>query len=248
MVARTPPDRGSPTPWDRSTLSLRHALPFAANTMLGIAYNRLDVVLVAILTTTNELAAYAPASRLQDALYILPTALSAVALPYLSRLLGPSSGLRASRKFVTNLWKAGLGVAIPVAAILVWSMPQVIETVLGPAYLSAVTPARILTLSIVVASVGAPVLALLIAAGRGADTTKAFAAAFAVSVSLHLALDWWLGALGAAIASLTRDVANLAVATWLARDLLRGPPVRPLDRAPSDRLDPVATSGDVRAL
>ena len=48
-----------------------------------------------------------------------------------------------------------------------------------------------------------------------------FAAAFAVSVLLHLTLDWWLGAVGAAIASLSRDAANGLVAAVYARRALR---------------------------
>ena len=218
--------------WDPGSISVRNALPFAANTVLAIVYNRLDVILVAFLTTSSQLAAYAPASRFQDALYLLPASLSAVCLPHLARLMRPHSGLGEARAFVSRVWMIGLLLAVPAAIALILAMPNIIETLLGVAYLPSVMPSRILTLSIVVATIGAPVLALLVAAGRGAATTKAFAAAFGVSLTLHFALDWWLGATGAAIASLARDAANLAVAAWLARDLL---PRRPLAGRTSER-------------
>jgi O-antigen/teichoic acid export membrane protein len=207
--------------WDPRDIRLRRSLPFAANSILSVAYNRLDLVVVATLTTTAQFAAYTPASRLQDALYLIPTVLSATALPYLSRTFAEPRGIEASRVVVRQLWWTGLVLTVPAAGVLVVGMPALIRVLLGPEYDASVSAARILSLSMVVAVVGGPVLALLIAAGRGPATTRAFVAAFGTSMALHLSLDWWLGSVGAAIASLSRDVVNLAVAAYLARDLLR---------------------------
>jgi O-antigen/teichoic acid export membrane protein len=207
--------------WDPHEVRLRRSLPFAANTVLSVAYNRLDVVVVATLTTSAQLAAYTPASRLQDALYLLPTALAAIALPYLSRAFGGAGGVDAARGVVQRLWRVGLVLAIPAAGVFIVGMPVVIRLLLGPAYEPSVLAARILSLSVIIAVIGGPILALLIAAGRGPATTKAFIAAFGASLGIHLGLDWWLGATGAAIASVSRDVVNVAVAAYLARDLLR---------------------------
>ena len=153
--------------WNPGEVSLRRSLPFAANTVLAVAYNRLDIVIVATLTTTAQLAAYSPASRLQDALYLLPTALAAIALPYLSRTMAGTGGKEASRVVVYRLWRIGLLISIPAASLLILAMPAVISMLLGPAYAASVPAARILSLSMVVAVVGGPILALLIAAGRG---------------------------------------------------------------------------------
>ena len=207
--------------WDPHDVRLRRSLPFAANSVLSVAYNRLDIVVVATLTTTAQLAAYTPASRLQDALYLLPTALAAIALPYLSRAFAGPGAIQAARGVVHRLWRTGLLLAIPLAGLVIAGMPVVIGVLLGPEYEPSVLAARILSLSVVIAVVGGPILALLIAAGRGPATTKAFAAAFVASLAIHLALDWWLGATGAAIASVSRDFVNVAVAAYLARDLLR---------------------------
>ena len=53
-------------------ISFRRSLPFAANAAMAQFYNRLDIILVATLTSATQVAEYAPASRLQDALYLLP--------------------------------------------------------------------------------------------------------------------------------------------------------------------------------
>ena len=97
--------------WDPHTIGLRAAFPFAANTVLSIAYNRLDIILVAVLTTAAQLAAYAPASRLQDAVYLLPTALAVVALPQTSRMVAKDEWL-ASAALVRLLWRYALAPAI----------------------------------------------------------------------------------------------------------------------------------------
>jgi lipopolysaccharide exporter len=214
-------------PWDPREVSLRRSFPYAANSVLAVAYNRLDIVLVATLTTTAQLAAYSPASRLQDALYLIPTALASIALPYLSRTLAGPGGVEASRALVRQLWKIGLLLTVPAAAILILWMPAVIGMLLGSDYEGSVPAARILSLSMIAAVVGGPILGLLIAAGRGGATTKAFAAAFGASVVLNLTLDWWLGSIGAAIASVGRDVMNLMVAAYYARDLLGAVRPRP---------------------
>ena len=71
--------------WNPSRITLRRALPYASNSVLNIAYNRLDVVIVAALTSVGQFGAYAPASRIQDALYLLPGSLSVVAVPMMAR-------------------------------------------------------------------------------------------------------------------------------------------------------------------
>jgi hypothetical protein len=59
-------------------------------------------------------------------------------------------------------------------------------------------------------------LAALAAAGRAIDTTKVYGATLVTAIVLHLSLDWWAGATGAAIASLGRDVAGVVTAWILA--------------------------------
>ncbi len=207
--------------WDPSGITLRRALPYASNSVLNVAYNRLDVVIVAALTSASQFAAYAPASRIQDALYLLPGSLSAVAVPTLSRYAVGHDVARSMSGLVRKLWIVGVALALPASLVLFVVMPQAISLLLGSAYADSATPTRILMWSMLLAVLGAPLLGVLIALDRGVDTTRAFAAAFIVSIVLHCTLDWWLGAIGAAIASLSRDAANIVVAAYYTRRALK---------------------------
>jgi O-antigen/teichoic acid export membrane protein len=69
-------------------ISLRESLPFAANAAMSMVYNRFDVVLVGALASASAAGLYGAASRTQDALYAIPSALGAVALPMLALVAG----------------------------------------------------------------------------------------------------------------------------------------------------------------
>lgn len=202
-------------------LTLRAALPYAANGLLNLAYNRLDVVLVAYLTSAAELARYAPASRIQDALYLISGTTFVVAVPLLSRLVAAGGTSAHVWRQLRGIWLLGGGLAIAGAAMVFVFAEDIIRVVLGGSYLGSTDAVRIIVWSMPLSVAGAPLLAVLVAHGRGADTTRAFAAAFITSLSLHGALDWWLGATGAAIASVARDAANAIVAAYLVTRLLR---------------------------
>jgi O-antigen/teichoic acid export membrane protein len=141
---------------------------------------------------------------------------------------------------VRKLWIVGVALALPASLVLFVVMPQAISLLLGSAYADSATPTRILMWSMLLAVLGAPLIGVLIALDRGVDTTRAFAAAFCVSIILHFSLDWWLGAVGAAIASMSRDVANVVVAAFYARRAFR--------KIGTDRPDvpPAHTSGRPR--
>ena len=198
-------------------ISLRRALPFAANSVMVQAYNRFDILVVAALTTATQIGAYAPASRLQDALYVLPAGFGVVGLSLLSRAYASPGNDEYARRLAGRLVTVGILVAIPIAATVSVFAPTLIRIVLGEEYLDSVTPVRIMAWSIVGSAFVAPLLASLAAVNRAADTTKVYGATLAAALTLHLSLDWWAGATGAAIASLGRDVAAVIVCYHLAR-------------------------------
>lgn len=204
-------------PRGAGVMTLRRALPFAANSVMVQAYNRLDILLVAALTTAVQVAAYAPASRLQDALYVVPAAFGVVGLSLLSRAYATAGSTERARRLAGRLVAGGLLVAVPSAAIVCVFAPALIELALGSEYFDSVTPARIMAWSVVASVFVAPLLASLAAIDRAADTTKVYGATLGTALVLHLSLDWWAGATGAAIASLGRDIAALAVSYHLCR-------------------------------
>jgi O-antigen/teichoic acid export membrane protein len=198
----------------RSRLKLRSALPFAANSVLWTAYNRLDIVVLAGLSSVAQLALYAPASRLQDGLTIVPSTLGAIALPLIAASMRRREPVLL---FAGRLAAFGAALGLVVTVPLFLFMPFVLIKLLGPDYAGSATSGRILVWFLPFASLAAPLLALLAAEGRGADTTLVYTVAFVVAMTLHLSLDWWWGATGAAVASLCRDPAAACLAILLVR-------------------------------
>ncbi len=195
-------------------VTIRAAIPFAANAILAMAYNRFDVVILTALSSVQQLSLYAPASRIQDALYLLPSSLGTIALPIAAGLWQDSKDVQVVRRLLSQLVVVGLGFSVPTSIVISVFAPSLIAFVLGPEYSGAVLPTRILVWFLPLAVVQAPLLAGLAATGHTAQTTKAFLAAFIAALLFHLSLDWWWGATGAAVASLCRDPIALA-ATWL---------------------------------
>ena len=209
-VAGRPPDRLA----DRSRLTLRASAPFAANSLMSTVYNRLDIVLVAALTPAFQAGLYAPASRIQDALLLLPASLGVVALPIVARNWGESPS--TVRRQIRQLMVVGCLITVPVALVVAVFAPTILRVVLGEDYVGAAGLVRILVWSVVLTALAAPLLAGLAGIGHAPDTTKVFAAAFATAVIAHLSLDWWWGATGAAVATLSRDPVALVVALYLS--------------------------------
>ena len=205
------PPRGRCVHTRATALRLHAAIPFAANGLLSTAYNRLDVVLVAWLTTASEFGKYAPATRIQDLLYMVPSTMGVVLLPIVSQILSRHGEVEGVGRLTARVIGVGLTITIPLAITLFLLTPRLLVLVLGAEYAGAATPTRILLWSMPLAAVGAPILAVLIARGHAGDTTVAFAAAFVTAAGLHLSLDWWLGSTGAAVASVSRDAVNVLV-------------------------------------
>jgi O-antigen/teichoic acid export membrane protein len=200
-----------------SRLGIRASAPFALNGLLNTAYNRFDVVLLAALTTAPQLALYAPASRLQDALYLVPSAVGVVALPLFARSFAAAAPPAETVATIARVIRLGLALTLPIVLLVSVTATELLATIFGPDYVGSATAVRIVAWSIPFAAIASPLLAALAAIGRGGDTTKIFATAFLVALGLHLALDPWLGATGGALASFSRDPACTAVALVLAR-------------------------------
>jgi O-antigen/teichoic acid export membrane protein len=192
-------------------------MPFAANGLLAMAYNRFDVLVVAGLASMNQLALYAPASRIQDALYMIPASIGTVGYPMISRAWAGADGAERVPKLVRRLIVFGLGLTVPVTFAVFLFTPQLLGLILGPEYSGAVTSTRILIWFLPMAAVGGPLLAALAGTGHANDTSKAFAVTFLVAMAMHLLLDRRFGAIGGAIASLSRDPAGLLYLLFLSK-------------------------------
>ena len=181
-------------------------------------YNRLDIILVATLTSATQVAEYAPASRLQDALYLLPGALAVVGLTVFARAWSQGIGRGASSSTRWPTPGNRHGSCDSDRCLVVVFAPFLVRVALGAgSILIFVVAVRILAWSVVASAFIAPLLAALVAVGRAVDATKVDAATFASALVLHVSLDWWAGSTGAAVASLCRDFVGALVAYLLAR-------------------------------
>jgi O-antigen/teichoic acid export membrane protein len=202
----------------RDLIGLRSGAPFAANSLLATIYNRFDVVVLSALSSTRELGLYAPASRLQDMLYFIPATLGSVVLPIVARSQGYTHTSRQeTRSLVSRTIGIGLAIALPTTALVVAVAPELLTLVVGAKYSDSALPVRVLSLFLPLAVIQAPILAALAATGRARETTEVFALAFGVAIAGHIVLDPSLGALGASIASLSRDIAAVLLCLFLAR-------------------------------
>jgi O-antigen/teichoic acid export membrane protein len=201
----------------REVLTIRRSLPFAANGLLAMLYNRLDVLIVSGLALAGQLTLYAPASRFQDALYLIPGSLQTVAFPIMSRVWNSAEGAAGVSRLIRRFTLVGLAISIPMSALCCIFTPQLLTVVLGGGYLGATAPTRILVWFLPIATVSMPMMVALAATGHAMDTTRIFGAAAFAAISMHLALDWHFGAVGGAIASLTRDPCALIATIILSR-------------------------------
>jgi O-antigen/teichoic acid export membrane protein len=217
-------------PWDQigeqGHLTLRAAMPFCANGVLAMAYNRFDVVILAALASVQQVGFYAPASRIQDALYLIPSSIGLIAFPFVAGAYPEQGGPERVRRITRRLIALGLAVSTPMTVVVFLCAPLLLGLVLGPQYGGAITPTRILIWFLPFAVVQAPLLSALAGSGHAGDTTKVFAVTMATALALHILLDGSLGATGAAIASLSRDPVAVVVAVLLAMraGILGSPP------------------------
>src|SRR6202022_776926 len=156
-------------------LTLRAAMPFCANGILAMAYNRFDVVILAALASVQQVGFYAPASRIQDALYLIPSSVGLIAYPFVAGAYGEQGGPERVQRITRRLIGLGVVVSTPITVAVFLSTPLLVRLVLGAQYGGAVTPTRILIWFLPFAAVQAPLLSALAGSGHAGDTTKVFA-------------------------------------------------------------------------
>ena len=188
-----------------SDLRFRAGLPFALSGVMVVAYNRLDVIVVAALASSGVVGTYAPASRLQDALYIAPFAVSAVLFPLLSRM-GADAVDR--RKLVGTFWRGtAASVAVSVgAALAAFLLVGPIIREAAPEYVDSIGPCRIIVWSLPIVAVNACLVSLLNAAGRADLVPYGIGTALISSMVLNVILVPVAEADGAAMAAGLREV------------------------------------------
>lgn len=197
------------------TAALRRAVPYALSGWFKLGYGKADLIMVSVLATTLQAGLYAPATRIQDALLVVPGIAVGTLMPLAARAGNEDRKTSGERILSQGLLISF--VACIVAAAVTFLLIPLLPHLLGAGFSGAIRPARILVWSLPFAGVQAAILAALIARGRAVATTVVHATALMVTLIAHAILDPRFGAVGGAWASFLREPFALAVAVVLLR-------------------------------
>jgi O-antigen/teichoic acid export membrane protein len=210
-------------------LSFRRCIPFATSSFLSIGYNRLDVIVIAAIGSASAVGLYGPATRLQDAMYIIPGTAYTVIYPLFSRMLAEHDWDPARLRMMVAKVTIPT-VVISLAAALAASIvaPIAIPLVLGHRYDGSVAPVQLIVWSVPAIAFNASLRAIVRAGHRAGVAAAADAAALATAILIDVMLVPRLGALGATAGATVREVPAALVLLWGASScgLFRGLAVR----------------------
>jgi O-antigen/teichoic acid export membrane protein len=180
---------------------------------------RLDFMILSLMAGPAVLGVYAIASKFAELLKIPSVALTYVLYPEYSRI-GPRAAAARAR---VQMRTAGL--AVGAAAVPIWMTAGfLIPTIYGSAFQAAVTPARIITIGLVLEGVAGVISAYLYGIGRPGLNSWGIGIGLAVTVILDLTLIPSFQAKGAAVASAAAYITSTLALLWLFRRTSRREP------------------------
>lgn len=197
------------------------ALPYALNSFFTMVYNRMDVVLVTFFAGGFQAGIYAPASRIQDALTLMPVAASAAVMPLASARYGSRDNSVPVRRIGLAALVLSLGLTVPaIGAAFVFADP-VIPAMLGSGYEGSIGTARVIIWSVAFIALAQPWFALVVAAGGARQLNLAYGIGLVVAIVGHAVFDPQFGAVGAAWVAVIRDAIVCTVGIVISLRLLR---------------------------
>ena len=216
----------------RALTALRRATPLGLMAIATMFYYRSGTLALSIGSTSAETAAFTIASTIGFGLLMVPNAITTGLLPRLAAEQSPAGQIAVARRAL--VWTMALTVPLAGAAALLG--PVVLPAVFGSRYSSAAQPLALLCGGIVLIAFSGVIGIALIA--RGVIRLLAFQVAFSllINVAALVLLAPRLGANGAALATITCEVAGLALLVLIAARRLPGllhPPRLPLGGARS---------------
>ncbi len=162
----------------------------------------LDTVIVALVAGATQAGYLAGPSRLAGPLTLIPAAVSTL-------LLSSAATRRHSRQEIVRLLMWILAVLVPLLSALAAFAHVVVPLLLGPEFEPAVAPFRIILAALVVASLNAPLAALLQGEGQASAVGRVLAVAAVSGVTAAVVGAHW-GATGASWSVLVVQVIVLA--------------------------------------
>jgi len=186
---------------------MREALPLAVHGGLVLLSPRVEFLVLSLLRNDRETGLFLAALRVYEFLNVVPAAVSAGAMPGLTREAVRGHGLVRSR----SAWTLAF-LAAPAAVGLALVAPAVARLLLGAgydaeAYAGSGIPLRLLALALPAQFLNGLLLSALVAAGRASWLPRLTAARVLAAIAMAVPLVSTLGGTGAAL--------SLVVAEWL---------------------------------
>lgn len=192
---------------------VRLAFPLGVNGLLALASMQVERTMVLPLVASEETVGhFAAALKLVESLVLVPAAISAGAMPALTREALRGGGPARAQ---TALLAALLGV--PAAVGLALLAPSVVTLVYGPLYADSGRSLRILAVALVPLFLNSVLLNSLNACGRGALLPRLTAARLLVALGLAVVLIPSFGADGAAAGFVLSELLLLPLAARACR-------------------------------
>jgi O-antigen/teichoic acid export membrane protein len=185
--------------------------PYLLSSLANLIYNRGDVLITRGLAGPTAAGLYAPGSQVQNAMFGLPAILSAGVVPVMTAVI-QRDGLKSGLSMAAATARRGVVILLPLTIVMGGLGTILLPRVLGESFADATTPLLILLISIPIAAMHVPYLQLLIAAGEPGKATRVYYIVLAVVLAVHVVLTPRYGAIGAAIASLSREPIALILA------------------------------------
>jgi O-antigen/teichoic acid export membrane protein len=193
----------APDPVQRSALALRATLPLAAAGILGSAYERVDIWLLALLKGSSSVAVYVASYKLYDSALLPATAIAATAVA----AAGPT--LTAQPKPVARrLAVRSLLVTAPIALVVAVIAPLLLRAGFGGHYGGAGSAVAILMVATLPGAALAVITPIALLCHRG-TVVRWTCVGLVGNVVANVALVPTLGIRGAALAFLVTDAVLL---------------------------------------
>ena len=192
-------------PEQAADLRLRATLPLVAAGVLGSAYERIDIWLVALLLGNASVALYAAAYKLYDAVLMPARAVASSAVAAAGRDV-----IHNGRRVAGRLTARTLAVTAPLALAAAWAAPAIIRVGFGGHYAKANTALRVLTVATIPGAALAVVTPIALLCRRR-FIVACTAGGLVANVVANLVLVPTVGVTGAAVAFLITETALLVL-------------------------------------
>lgn len=197
---------------------LREALPVGGALLVGVAYLKLDSVMLVALRSRAEVGIYGAAYQPVEYLLLASPVIINVLFPLLTRW----HGVDPERFRKVYRWGAEglLGLTLPIAVLTALFAPPVVQRFYLKGFLASAQPLRVLTFALVFMIINTWQSFVLLAGDHQLVTLRYDAVALALNITLNLLMVWRFGYMGAAATALVTAVFVTACSTRASARLL----------------------------